>query len=262
MDSRVYEGRMMHRRLTPAEHVFSYPLFQMYLDLDELDEVFRGRWLWSTHRCALAWFRRQDHVGAADTPLRETICRLVSNACQRQVDGPIRLLTHLRYFGYCMNPVSFYYCFDRNGVDLEAVVAEVHNTPWNERHCYVLNCANAAQAADGSFEFRFDKAFHVSPFMAMDQQYAWTFSPPGPSLGVKMSSFADGERVFDATLRLKSSTITGFSLARSLARFPVMTGTVVARIYWQALKLKLKGVPFHAHPKHSAQSAMKVRKEL
>jgi DUF1365 family protein len=256
MHSCLYVGSVRHRRFRPLEHSFRYGLFQVLLDLDELDAVFRGRWLWSARRPALAWLRRADHLGDPALPLKAAVQDLVETETGSRPTGPIRLLTHLRYFGYCFNPVSFYYCFDAAGEKLETIVAEVNNTPWGERHCYVLPVARGMPAG-GHVRFRFGKAFHVSPFMPMDIDYDWRFSAPGHRLTVHMENFYRGEKVFDATLQLKRCPITGWRLAGALLRYPFMTLAVIRRIYWQALRLWLKGVPFYPHPGKAASTSEK-----
>ena len=246
MNSALYFGPILHRRLAPVANAFRYQAFLVYLDLAELDRVFEGRWLWSTRRFAPAWFRRADHVGDPARPLDDCVRDLVSERAGFRPAGPVRLLTHLRYWGYCMNPVSFYYCFASEGERLEAIVAEIHNTPWGERHCYVLDCR--AQQAESTLEFAFPKTFHVSPFMPMDLDYAWKLTTPGPSLVVHMENRSHGRTVFDATLSLERREITTGSLAAALARFPFMTGKVIAAIYWQALRLWIKRSPYYPHP--------------
>ena len=255
MTSCLYEGWVLHRRFAPVAHSFRYRMFQVCLDLSELDRVFAGRWLWSTGRVAVARFRREDHVGDPSEPLDESVRREVARAAGVRPEGPIRLLTHLRYFGYVMNPVSFYYCFDGAGQRVEFIVAEVHNTPWGERHCYTL-AVDQEQDAGSAGRFEFPKAFHVSPFMGMGQDYRWTLSGPGDTVAVHMESWQDGTPVFDATLRMKRKPISGRRLARLLASYPFMTLQVTAGIYWQALRLFRKRCPFHPHPKHAARAGM------
>jgi uncharacterized protein len=257
--SRLYEGWVRHRRQTPAGHSFRYPLFMAYLDLSEIDEVFRRRWLWSSTRPAPARFDRRDHLGNAAVPLDLCVRHLVRSQGGLWPTGPIRLLTHLRYFGCVFNPVSFYYCFDSSGRRIDAIVADVSNTPWGERHQYVLTAAAQGAPADatagGTLRFVLPKAFHVSPFMPMDIQYDWRFTTPADRLAVHMVNRHDGGAFFDATLSLEARPITTRSLAAVLARYPLMTARVVAGIYWQALRLHLKGVPFHPHPAASRKAA-------
>lgn len=249
MYSAIYEGRVRHRRRQPRAHAFRYRVFMLYLDLDELDTVFRGRWLWSARRPAPARFRRADYLGDARVPLKQAVGDLVEARTGRRPAGPIRLLTNLRYFGYGMNPVSFYYCFDRRGTHVETIVAEITNTPWGERYVYVLD----AKPGTGTHQrFRFAKSFHVSPFMEMTLDYDWRFTAPGEVLAVHMENRKNGGKLFDATLALNRREISGASLAGALARYPFMTARVIGAIYWQALRLWLKRTPFHSHPANSA----------
>ena len=252
MNSAIYEGRVRHRRHTPRGHTFEYGLYMLYLDLAELPTVFAGRWLWSTRRFALARFRRSDHLGDAGLPLDESVRRLVAERTGRRPTGPVRLLTQLSHFGYCFNPVSFYYCFDTADRNVETVVAEVTNTPWGETHAYVVDLAGERNAGGRSPRHRPSKTLHVSPFMPMDVEYGWNMSEPGQRLTVHMENSRNGEKLFDATLTLERSPITTGNLARVLVRYPLITVKVIAAIYWQALKLWIKRIPVYGHPANAA----------
>ncbi len=243
MQSCIYEGRVEHARKSPVAHAFGYRLFMLYVDLAELPTVFAGRWLWSTARPSLAWLRRADYLGDACEPLDKSVRKLVAVETGRWPKGPIRLLTHPRYLGYGFNPVSFYYCFDAAGTAVETIVAEVRNTPWSERHCYVLDRGVGAVPRLSTA-----KALHVSPFMPMDVTYEWAFSAPALRLGVAMTCVRDGAAFFSAALDLRRREITGRTLAFVLIRYPLMTLQVIAGIYWQALKLKWRGCRTFVHP--------------
>jgi DUF1365 family protein len=251
VNSAIYEGTVRHRRFEPVRHEFRYALFMMYLDLDELPTLFDGRWLWGTGRAALARFRREDYLGTADVPLIEAVRDEAARLTGARPGGPVRMLTHLRYFGLVMNPVTFYYCFRPDGEWVDAILAEITNTPWKERHTYALRVDGNASGRDEQAH-RFAKAFHVSPFMPMDQTYEWTFGEPGRRLRVHMTNRVGDERVFDATLALEREEISGRSLARALTRHPWMTARVATGIYWQALRLRLAGAPYHEHPRRKA----------
>jgi len=254
MQSAIYRGWVEHHRREPIDHRFRFRMFMLYLDLAELDRVFAGTKLWAAERPALASFRSADHYGEQGKDLDSSVRDLVARTIGRRPTGPIRLLTHLRYFGYVFNPVSFYYCYDANGEELDAIVAEVANTPWNERHMYVLNAANPA-ATDRTRHFTFLKAFHVSPFMPMKQWYDWTFSVPEDCLDVRMMNWQDGRSIFHARMRLERREISPAVLRMQLIAHPFMTMRVVAAIYWNALRLKMKGVPVHTHPGKVSQTA-------
>ena len=258
MESCIYEGHVRHRRFSPVGNRFRYRLYMLYLDLAELPWVFQDRWLWSHRRPNLAFFRRRDHLGHPLTPLDEAVRDLVTKRLGERPQGPIRLLTHLRYFGFCFNPVSFYYCYDQTGENVESLVVEIHNTPWNEEYCYVFGESMNQHPLQGWKQFQFSKAFHVSPFMEMEIKYDWRFREPGRSLSVHMNNVSRKGKRFDATLTLRRKEITGRSLARVLLAYPFMTAKVILLIYWQALRLRVKGATVHPHPKKNLTERKEV----
>lgn len=245
MKSRLYEGWVRHRRVQPRTHEFSYKVFMPYLCLDELPELFDNNWFWSARRPALARFRREDFLGDPRVPLQQEVRRRIFEETGARHLGPIYLLANLRYFGFSMNPIACYYCFSEDESRLEYLVAEVNNTPWNERHSYVLPGPGQGKW----LRTEFDKQFHVSPFNPMAMRYLWRSSTPDKRLVLHMTNTEDGERIFDATLSLSAKPMTSASLNSILWRYPLMTAKVGLAIYWQALRLFLKRIPFHSHPK-------------
>jgi len=257
VNSCLYEGSIRHRRHREVDDEFRHRLFMVYLDLDELPWLFDGRWLWSARRPAVAWFRRRDHLGDPEAPLADEVRALVLERTGVRPDGPIRLLTHLRYFGHCFNPVSFYYCHERSGDRVSAVVAHVTNTPWGESHSYVMPVAGTADHGSVALiQGRVEKELHVSPLMGMDHVYDWRLTEPGERLSVHIESHrvggSDTGSVFDATLALRRREITRRSLASVLARDPFLTARIVARIYVHALRLRLRGASYFPHPGRGA----------
>jgi DUF1365 family protein len=196
----IYEGHVRHRRFLPVANQFRYRVFMMYLDLAELPTLFDGRLLWSAGQVNLAYFRRRDHLGDPRVPLNRAVRDLVEEKTGKRPQGAIRLLTHLRYFGYCFNPASFYFCYDRSGGRVETIVVQIHNTPWGEEHCYVLDEAKNEDPSPNFKRFQFPKAFHVSPFMPMDIWYDWRLKEPGATVSAHFTDYHQGQKMFDATL--------------------------------------------------------------
>jgi DUF1365 family protein len=231
----IYEGTISHRRREPR-HEFRHRLALAYVDLDELPTLLDGRLV--SARPGAARFRRSDYLGEPRIPLADAVRDEVERQWGRRPLGPVRVLTQLRSFGHCFNPVSFYYCIDPRQEKIEALLAEVTNTPWRERHAYVV--------PNGSGGFA--KALHVSPFMAMDHAYFCRASTPSATLGVAIESRRRDRPVFDATLSLRRRELTNASLQRTTIRYPFQTVRVLSLIYWHALRLKLAGAQVFAHP--------------
>ena len=231
----IYEGTIRHRRTLPRRE-FRHGLVLFYLDLDELPSLLGGRLV--APRPGPLRFRRRDYFGPQAVPLDRAVRDEVGVRTGLRPEGPIGLLAQLRSFGHCFNPVSFYYCMDPDGARVQAVVAEVTNTPWGERHAYVL--------PEGNGEL--DKALHVSPFLGMDHVYTACTGAPGQSLAIRIESRRNGQLAFEATLALRRRELTRRSAARVNAQFPLANLRVLALIYGHAIGLKLAGAPVHRHP--------------
>src|SRR3954453_678544 len=233
--SAIYEGAVRHRRFAERPHEFSYRLALAYLDLEEPPP--RGR---------LVRFERSDYLGDPRIALDRAVRALVEERTGTRPRGPIRVLTQLRSFGHCFNPVSFYYCFDEAGERVQTVVAEVTNTPWGERHAYVVERRGPVILKGDS-----EKVLHVSPFMDMDHRYDWRVADPGETLSVHIENRRGGDLAFDATLSMRRRPMTRRTLAAVTARYPFATARVLTLIYARALRLKLKGGRLRLRPGES-----------
>lgn len=254
--SAIYTGTVRHRRFSPKQHVFEYEVFMMYLDTREIETIFSLSKFWSLKKFAPVQFKRGDfHIDKkhiTDQKSSENILPDIDESVRNSVQaetgtrptGPIRMLVNLRYWGFNINPLSTYYCFDETGENVIAILAEVHNTPWNERHAYVLTGDKFAKKQ----KINFAKAFHVSPFNPVAMDYRWHSTTPDSTLALHLENWQDDAKVMDATMALRREAITATSMNKILIRFPWMTVKVVGAIYWQAVKLWWKGVPIFNHP--------------
>ena len=251
-ESAIYRGFVRHRRFTPKKHEFDYPLFMMLMKVDEIPRLLQRFWQLGTGALSWARFKRSDYLGAEDQSLSESVQSKLAELTGRpraQLQGDVFVLCHLRYLGLYFSPLNLY--FLRQDESYPYMLAEVSNTPWNERHYYCIDLRDPRPH---------EKAFHVSPFNPLNQEYRWRVSPPDkrqPQCLVHIESWQDcvhsseeptKTKIFDATLSLRRVVLNQSELTRVLLRTPIQTASIVAGIYWQALKLYCKGVPLHAHP--------------
>lgn len=245
-------GTLMHRRVAPVHHQFQYALYMSLVDLDDTAADANEVWLSLRQFCAEDYLSDvNDEPCASAADVKRTAQGLVAEHIGKPVSGKVFLLTHLRQWGLCFNPVSFYFCIDKQS-QLIAIVAEITNTPWGERYQYVLHTGDSGKAPH-ELQFEFDKSFHVSPFMPMALKYRWSFKLCDQALQINMNLIKGAESVFSALLKLNILGNDHKCYKYSLLRFPLMCHRVLLRIYWQALLLKIKKIPFYKHPRLSGK---------
>ncbi len=242
--SGFYVGSIRHERYLPKEHQFQYPFFMWLLNLDRLaSQPDLGLWF-SPRRFALSRFKRSDYLGDADTPLHLAVKRRMEELTGVEVSGEVSGLLNLNTMGLYFSPVNFYFGYDRSG-RCSHFLAEVSNTPWNERHHYAFTVAGD----QGSITRSHAKQFHVSPFNPDQQQYSWAITPPGDHVNIDIAVADERGQVFKAMLRLSYSPLTLSSVRKQLIKRPVMTALTMIGIYWQALRIYLKKIPYVPYQK-------------
>ena len=238
MNSCVYQGDIFHKRFTHGDHAFSYQLDYLYLDLDEIEQVFAQSRFWSANAFNLVSFRRQDYLPGENTDLRQEVIHRIKLLSGELFSGKVFLLTTLRSLGYCMNPISLFYCID--GDELKYVLAEVHNTPWDERHLYLLSGPD--------FSTETEKNFHVSPFMPMDTTYHWHISDPKEQFNVEINVSQNSLPLFTASIMLVRQVLSAGNVRHIIWRQMRQSLRTISAIYLQAARLWIKRVPFYGHP--------------
>ncbi len=240
LNSRLLVGSVRHRRYTPKRHELTYSLFMPCIDLDEWKELSQKVWGLGEKWWHWARLRREDYLGDGD--FKQSVQNKVFELTGERVEGKVLAVVHLRYMGIYFSPVNFYYLYDMKG-EWRYLLAEVSNTPWNERHYYAI----PAETGNEGKNWQHDKAFHVSPFNPIDQQYHWKLKPLNESLMVHLECHRE-EKAFDATLAMKAKDFSTKRLLSLLVQTPIMAIKVTLGIYWHALKLWVKGVPIYDHP--------------
>jgi DUF1365 family protein len=239
MDSAIYSGVVKHDRLLPRQHKFYYPISMFYVSFQEIEELVNKFWWLSFNKFNFLSFRSKDYLTMDG--IRQA---LVSKGLD-YLDENVFILTHVSCLGFCYNPVSFYYCYDQTGKQLQYILAEINNTPWNERHVYVLQC----DPDISKYSFEFNKQFHISPFMPMNMRYKWTLNHPDGAINIHMQSYSNDTLQFEAIMALKATEFTASNLRTYSLNYILAPQKVIFRIYWHAFRLWLKNIPFYSHPR-------------
>ncbi|HHP0458732.1 TPA: DUF1365 domain-containing protein [Vibrio harveyi] len=247
MNSRLFIGNVRHRRFTPIKHELNYSIFMPAIDVDELEALEKKVWGFGSRWWHWARFKRSDYIGGKGCVKSAVQDKLEALAGVR-LTGKVIAVCHLRYLGLYFSPVNFYYVYNKEG-EWKYLLAEVSNTPWNERHYYAV----AADEQDEEFGWEQNKAFHVSPFNPIDQLYRWKIKPLTDKLNIHLECHK-GEKHFDATMAMKAKPFSSNALLKCLIVTPIQTVKVMVGIYWHALKLWIKGAPFYSHPKYAQSS--------
>lgn len=247
MENSIYEGFISHRRFLPKLHQFTYKIFMFCFDIDNIPGAFKDTRWFSLERFNWFSFKRKNHLGPVTEPLSQSVRDYIHAKTGKTVTGKIYLLTHLATMGYCFNPISLYMVLKPDSDELDMLLTEVTNTPWAERHVYVLD--SPAAIKKNIYQYIFNKSLHVSPFMEMNHEYHLNFKIDQNQLILHMDSYQNREHIFDASLSLTSQSLNKTNVHKIMRRYPFITYKVTAAIYWEALKLFIKRVPFYAHPK-------------
>ena len=248
LESALYRGTVRHRRFTPTRHEFEYPMFMFFIKAREITDLLSRFWQLGSSAMSLARFHRRDYIGPADRSIEQCVIEKIAELGKfsgSDLHGEVFMLVHLRYFGFYFSPLNVYYL--RQQGEFRYMLAEVSNTPWNERHYYLQDLNSVSSH---------HKQFHVSPFNPMTQQYRWKILPPATdhgqcSIHIQCHDLEQAglPRVFDATVNLTRRELNRAELRRVLSRTPMQTLAVLVGIYWQALRLFIKGTPLYKHPR-------------
>ncbi|EIF2703745.1 MULTISPECIES: DUF1365 domain-containing protein [Vibrio] len=253
MNSRLFIGNVRHRRFTPVNHELNYSLFMPAIDVDEIDALEKKVWGFGSRWWHWARFKRSDYIGEGS--VKSAVHSKIEELTGVRCTGKVIAVCHLRYLGLYFSPVNFYYVYNAEG-EWKYLLAEVSNTPWNERHYYAVS----ADKEEEKFGWEQVKAFHVSPFNPIDQLYRWRIKPLTDKLNIHLECHK-GEKHFDATMVMKAKPLSSKTLLRCLIVTPIQTVKVMVGIYWHALKLWVKGAPFYSHPKYSTHEEIEADTE-
>lgn len=243
----LFEGKVMHRRISPVRHRFAYRIAMLLLDIDTIDTSTRNLRLFSYNKPGLFAFYDCDHGARNGDLLRPWVEQQLQMHDIKVDGGQVMLLSLPRMLGFAFNPLSIFYCFDQTG-KLAAVIYEVKNT-FGEQHAYVCPL-NVAGQEIGVHTHEKRKAFFVSPFISMCARYRFRITVPGDTLNVLIREFENSKEIMSATLTTHQTLLSDMALARIFLKYPLLTWKVPLAIHWQAMRLWIKKAPRFQKPFH------------
>lgn len=239
LSSAFYVGTLTHLRLGPGPaNRFTRKIALPLVFLDELGALERSSHLFSASRSAPLRFRREDFLSPKIDSLEEAVLTTLRNGGHGAPGARVAFLANLRTFGWLFNPLSLYYAFNHER-NVQSVIAEVENTPWHERHAYVVGPPG---------EHRFAKELHVSPFLPMDLSYRFEYTEPSETIRVRLDAYAGEDRRFSALFQGDRQSLDREGIRRLLLHHPLSAQRVTSGIYAHAARLALKRAPFYRHP--------------
>lgn len=238
-------GHVVHHRKHPKLHRFKYNMSWCLLDLKQLDSTTQNHRWFSRNAFNIVSIKDTDYIDEKNKPIESKIQDYLKSQTHQSFKGRVLLFTHPRFLGCGFNSVNFYLCYEKD--KLCHIVSEINNTPWGEKHLYFHDLKKHSQPAQNA-TFTFSKSFHISPFAEMDIDYTWNFQLTDQNFDVSMQLDQQGKNIMNVVLKTQLQPMTAKNQLKWLMTRPFQGVKMLSGIYWQALKIWLKGIPFFSHP--------------
>jgi len=255
MKASFCSGSVVHNRLTPKSHRFTYQMSWCLFDLDSIDDLFKQSRFWSLNKFNIVSIRNKDYINNTPASIKSKVRTYLLNHTDKEFNGKIFLFTHPRYMGFGFNSVNFYFCYEND--HLLYILSEINNTPWKQKHVYFHDCLNPMNNKGNKifdYVFNFKKEFHISPFVDMEIDYQWKFTVSPEKFTVQMRLNKQDKRLMNVSLNTVVVPIGKNDLIKWTLKKPFQALKMFTGIYWQAFKLWAKKIPFFTHPKEQTKT--------